>query len=98
MATHFIEQLGATQIDLILEAGCGRGQLTVPLLRRLPKEVRMMAVDSSTGPSSGWLGDLVSRLRMAGLPVRPLRLGPALRVQGALPRAAGGQVVSNELL
>ena len=98
MAEHFIEQLGTTHIDLILEAGCGRGQLTVPLLRRLPKEVRMMAVDSSTGPYAGWLDDLVSKLRTAGLESRVQILEADARRMGEVEDKSVDVVVSNELL
>src|SRR2546425_10335359 len=70
LAAHFIERIGRRRFRLILEAGCGKGQLTIPLLRRLPREVRMIAIDSSKGPYAGWLKELSQELRRAGLEKR----------------------------
>ena len=54
---------------VMLEAGCGRGQLTIPLIRKLHKTTRLVCVDSSRGPYVGWLDDLareIARLKLGG--------------------------------
>ncbi|OLE91201.1 MAG: hypothetical protein AUF79_05970 [Crenarchaeota archaeon 13_1_20CM_2_51_8] len=98
LAAHFIERIGRRRFRLILEAGCGKGQLTIPLLRRLPREVRMIAIDSSKGPYAGWLKELSQELRRAGLEkrVRSFR-SDARRIRG-IEAESVDIIVSNELL
>ncbi len=98
LATHFMEQIGPRRIRVILEAGCGRGQLTIPLLSRLPRNVKMIAIDSSMGPYEGWLKKLGQELRTAGLEKR-VRLikSDARRIKGVEDESVD-LVVSNELL
>jgi ubiquinone/menaquinone biosynthesis C-methylase UbiE len=98
LAAHFLEQIGPRRFRVLLEAGCGRGQLTIPLLNRLPRNVRMIAVDSSTGPYAGWLKELGRDLRAVGLENR-VRLikSDARRIRGVDDENVD-LVVSNELL
>src|SRR2546429_2138844 len=62
LAEHFVREIGSGRIRTILEAGCGRGQLTKPLLGKLPTSARMIPVDSSKGPYSCWLNELAPTL------------------------------------
>ena len=98
LAAHFVEQIGQRRFKVMLEAGCGRGQLTIPLLRRLPKSVKMIAIDSSKGPYASWLKELSHELRNAGLErrVQPIR-SDARRIKGVKDSSVD-IVVSNELL
>src|SRR2546422_3254558 len=98
LAEHFLNQIGPRRFRLILEAGCGKGQLTIPLLRRLPREARMIAIDSSKGPYAGWLKELSQELRRAGLEkrVRSFR-SDARRIRG-IEAESVDIIVSNELL
>jgi ubiquinone/menaquinone biosynthesis C-methylase UbiE len=98
LAAHFVEQIGRRRFQVILEAGCGRGQLTLPLLRRLPTRVKMIAIDSSEGPYAGWLKELSRELRTTGLEkrVQPIK-SDARRIKG-IEDASVDIVVSNELL
>jgi ubiquinone/menaquinone biosynthesis C-methylase UbiE len=98
LAAHFLEQIGRRRFKVILEAGCGKGQLTIPLLKRVPTNVRMIAIDSSKGPYAGWLKELGSILRTAGLEkrVQPIR-SDARRIKGVKDSSVD-IVVSNELL
>ena len=98
LAAHFIERIGRRRLRVILEAGCGKGQLTIPLLRRLPREVKMIAIDSSKGPYAGWLKELSQELRRAGLEkrVRSFR-SDARRIRG-IEAESVDIIVSNELL
>ncbi len=98
LAAHFFEQIGQRRFKVMLEAGCGRGQLTIPLLRRLPKSVKMIAIDSSKGPYASWLKELSQELRTAGLEkqVHPIK-SDARRIKGVKDSSVD-IVVSNELL
>src|SRR5207245_5753704 len=83
LAAHFIERIGRRRFRVIFEAGCGKRQLTIPLLRRLPRETKIIAIDSSKGPYAGWLKELSQELRRAGLEkrVRSFR-SEARRIRG----------------
>ena len=98
LAAHFLEQIGRRRFQVILEAGCGKGQLTIPLLRRLPREVKMIGIDSSKGPYAGWLKKLSQELRTAGLQKRArLFKSDARRITGIEDESID-VIVSNELL
>src|SRR5437867_8573491 len=98
LAAHFVEQIGQRPSKVILEAGCGKGQLTIPLLRRLPRNVKMIAIDSSKGPYTGWLKELGQKLQTARLEkrVQPIK-SDARRIRGIEDESVD-IVVSNELL
>ena len=98
LATHFVKQIGQRRSKVILEAGCGKGQLTIPLLRRLPRNVKMIAIDSSKGPYAGWLKELSQKLQTARLEkrVQPIK-SDARRIRGIEDESVD-IVVSNELL
>ena len=98
LAAHFVEQIGRRRSRSILEAGCGKGQLTIPLLSKLPRNVKLIAVDSSAGPYAGWLKELARKLRTDGLEKR-VRLvrSDARRIKGVEDESVD-LVVSNELL
>jgi ubiquinone/menaquinone biosynthesis C-methylase UbiE len=98
LATHFTGQIGRRRSRVILEAGCGKGQLTIPLLSKLPRNANMIAIDLSTGPYAGWLKELAKKLRNDGLEkrVRLIR-SDARRIEGVEDESVD-VVVSNELL
>jgi ubiquinone/menaquinone biosynthesis C-methylase UbiE len=98
LAAHFVEQIGRRRFKVILEAGCGKGQLTIPLLRRLPKDVKMIAIDSSKGPYAGWLKELNQDLRTAGLEKRVQLIKSDARRIKDVEDSSVDIVVSNELL
>ena len=98
MANYFSRLILPRKPGVVLEAGCGRGQLTLPLLRELPARAKIIAVDSAKGPYFGWLGDVEQRLDQAGLTSR-VRLVEADvgNMRGIRPGSID-VVVSNELL
>lgn len=98
LAAHFVEQIGRRRFKVILEAGCGKGQLTIPLLRRLPKNIKMIAIDSSEGPYTGWLKELSQELRTAGLEKRVQLIKSDVRKIKGVKDSSVDIVVSNELL
>src|SRR2546425_1037388 len=83
LATHFMEHIGRRRSRVILEAGCGKGQLTIPLISKLPRNVRMIAIDSSAGPYAGWLKELAKKLRTDGFEKQVLLIrSDARRIRG----------------
>ena len=99
LAAHFASKVDKRRLSVVLEAGCGKGQLTIPLARMMPEKVRMIAVDSSRGPYKGWLGELKQRLEDEGLErrFRVIKADVRGRIRG-VPDRSVDLVVSNELL
>jgi ubiquinone/menaquinone biosynthesis C-methylase UbiE len=98
LADHFLQEIGSDRIRTILEAGCGRGELTIPLLRKLPISTRMIAVDSSKGPYAGWLNQLTTRLRRRGLEQRVRIVDSDVRQLKDVDTERVDVIVSNELV
>ena len=98
LAEHFVREIGSNRIQTILEAGCGRGELTIPLLRKLPISTRMIAVDSSKSPYAGWLSELAAKLRRRGLERRVRLVDSDVRRLTNVDEESVDGVVSNELV
>jgi ubiquinone/menaquinone biosynthesis C-methylase UbiE len=98
LANHFVREIGSNRIHTILEAGCGRGQLTIPLLGKLPTSTRMIAVDSSKGPYAGWLNELSTALHRRRLEYRVRVVYSDVRHLDDVDGESVDVVVSNELL
>jgi ubiquinone/menaquinone biosynthesis C-methylase UbiE len=98
LAEHFVARINRKSPRVVLEAGCGKGQLTLPLIGMLPKEARMIAIDSSRGPYTGWLTELKTKLRNEGLQERVRVIKTDVRgIRGVRDKSVD-LVVSNELL
>lgn len=66
LASFFVENLNFERASVVLEAGCGKGQLTVPLVKkvsRIREDLRWVALDISSGPYEGHLEVLKKNLR-----------------------------------
>jgi SAM-dependent methyltransferase len=98
LADHFLAQVDLRSVRTMLEAGCGRGQLTIPLLERLPKRVRLVVVDSSRGDYSGSLDELGSRLRIGRDEERVRLVRSDVRSMTTVAKDSIDLVISNELL
>jgi ubiquinone/menaquinone biosynthesis C-methylase UbiE len=98
LAEHFVREIGPNRIRTILEGGCGRGQLTIPLLKKLPVSTRMIAVDSSKGPYTGWLNELAATLHRRRLGYRVRAVDSDVRHLDDVDNKSVDVVVSNELL
>ncbi|SRR5579864_3967625 len=98
LADHFVREIGSNRIRTIIEAGCGRGQLTIPLLGKLPTSTRMIAVDSSKGPYAGWLNEFAAGLHRRRLEKRVRIVCSDVRNLDGLDNESVDVVVSNELL
>ena len=98
LANHFVQEIGPHRIRTILEGGSGRGELTIPLLRKLPNSSKMIAVDSSQGAYVGWLNELTARLRRRKLERRVHVLESDVRRLSDLDDESVDVIVSNELV
>ena len=98
LADHFLKQINLRSVRTMLEAGCGRGQLTIPLIERLPRRIGLIAVDSTKGDYAGSFDELASRLRLGRYEqrVRPVRSDVG-SIKG-VDRGSMDAVISNELL
>lgn len=98
LAAHFVARINRKGLRVVLEAGCGKGQLTFPLIGMLPKRVQMIAIDTSQGPYTGWLTQLKAKLRNEGLEERVRVIKTDVRrIRGVRDKSVD-LVVSNELL
>lgn len=98
LAEHFLREIGSNKVRTILEAGCGRGQLTIPLLEKLPVSTKMIAVDSSKGPYAGWLNELRATLQDRRLEDRVRVVKADVRHLDGVDTETVDVVVSNELI
>ncbi len=83
---------------LILEGGCGKGQLTFPLLERLPRQTKLIGIDSSAGPYSGWLAELREQSGKLGFADRINLVEADVRKMTTIRTESIDAIVSNELL
>src|SRR5712692_7824768 len=83
---------------VLLEAGCGRGQLTIPLMRKLHKTTRLICIDSSSGPYVGWLDDLARKIARLKLGERVRLVKRDVRNMGGVESGSVDALVSNELI
>jgi SAM-dependent methyltransferase len=65
LARAFAEIIGHDATEVV-ELGCGRGQLTIPLAKLIPSS-RIVAVDGFKGPYRGWKQRFKTALEHAGL-------------------------------
>jgi ubiquinone/menaquinone biosynthesis C-methylase UbiE len=83
---------------VLLEAGCGRGQLTIPLIRNLDKTTRLICVDSSRGPYVGWMDDFARKVGRLKLGERIRLVKTDVRKMDAVGSGSVDALVSNELI
>ncbi len=98
LAAHFVSLLGTERPLTVLEAGCGKGQLTIPLLRLLPRGARIVGVDTARGPYSGWLEDFRKTIGEKALAKRVRLIDSDVRRMPQVRDKSVDLVVSNELL
>lgn len=100
LAHFLVENLCLEEVSVILEAGCGSGQLTIPFLRKMmevKKSFRLIALDLSAQPYKGDLSALWEKTEKNrfGCLVSPVR-GDARKI--GLQNESVDLIVSNELL
>ncbi|MEM1540930.1 MAG: methyltransferase domain-containing protein [Candidatus Bathyarchaeia archaeon] len=70
LAAFLLENIAFDNVSVILEAGCGSGQLTIPFVKRvskIKKDFKVIAFDISAGPYEGDLNILKERIQKEGL-------------------------------
>lgn len=82
---------------VVLEAGCGDGNLTIPLASHLP-DARIIGVDLSMGPYEGCLDRLRERIRAKNLDAQVEVIRGDVRKMAEIEDSSVGLLVSNELL
>ena len=98
MAKTFSHLIKLNHPTVVLEAGCGRGQLTLPLLKNLPEKTKLTGVDSSRGPYTGWLEELQVRVGQLGLADRVQLVQADVRKMSRIRSETIDIIISNELL
>ncbi len=97
LAEYFLKQLGQRPLATILEAGSGKGQLTIPLVGRLPRRITLIAVDSSKGPYAGSFEQLTSALKQRSFGQRVRPITSDVRRIKQVKETSVDAVISNEL-
>jgi len=100
LASFFIENLNFQKASVILEAGCGKGQLTIPLVkkvRRIREGFKVLALDASSGPYEGHLGVLEKKLRKERLQRFIVAVNGDVRDMKFIEDESVDIVLSNEL-
>lgn len=67
LADFLLENVNLDRVSVLLEAGCGNGQLTIPLAESIAKRCKIIAFDISFGPYKGALEILEKTIRNKGL-------------------------------
>lgn len=101
LAVVLVENLDFEKVSVILEVGCGSGQLTVPFVRKLMEikpVFRVVALDLSAGPYKGDLDVLKARVRREGLEELIMPVNGDVRDMDIIADESVDFVVSNETL
>jgi ubiquinone/menaquinone biosynthesis C-methylase UbiE len=101
LAVFLVENLDFEKVSTILEAGCGTGQLTIPLVRKLMRikpSFRVMALDLSAGPYKGHLDILKAGLKEEKLEGLIMPVKADIRDMEVIANESVDLVVSNETL
>jgi ubiquinone/menaquinone biosynthesis C-methylase UbiE len=101
LVSLLIENLDFERASVILEVGAGRGQLTIPLVKRLKTvkgDFRVIAFDTSAGPYKGALETLKRDLRKEKLEDLVMVVNGDVRNMSAMGTEGVDLVISNETL
>lgn len=101
LAVFLVENLNFENVSIILEAGCGSGQLTVPFVRKvlqIKTSFRVIALDLSSGPYMGHLDILKNRLQQEKLEGVVTPVNSDVRNMSVIADESVDLVVSNETL
>jgi len=101
LAVVLVENLDFAKVSCVLEVGCGSGQLTIPLVRKLMEikpDFRFVALDLSAGPYTGDLSVLKRRVQKEGLDKLITLVNADVRNMDVIGDESLDLVVSNETL
>jgi len=100
LASFLVDELDLHAGSVILEAGCGSGQLTVPFAKKMletTKEFRILALDTHAGPYKGDLEVLRTVIAGEGLDKLVIPLTGDVRQMNEIPNESVDNIISNEL-
>jgi ubiquinone/menaquinone biosynthesis C-methylase UbiE len=100
LADFIIENLDFERISVILEAGCGSGQLTIPFVRKvneIKENFKVIAFDISSGPYEGDLDVLKERIEKEKLDKFVVTVKGDVRDMKAIEDERIDLIISNEL-
>jgi len=100
LADFIIENLDFERISVILEAGCGSGQLTIPFVRKvneIKENFKVIAFDISSGPYEGDLDVLKERIEKEKLDKFVVTVKGDVRDMKAIEDESIDLIISNEL-
>jgi len=100
LADFIIKNLNLERISVILEAGCGRGQLTMPFVRKvheIKEKFKVTALDISAGPYEGDLDVLKERIGKKKLGKFVVAVKGDVRNMEAIENESVDLIISNEL-
>jgi ubiquinone/menaquinone biosynthesis C-methylase UbiE len=100
LADFLFKSINFHRVSVILEAGCGSGQLTIPFAKKVMvilEEFEIIAFDVSTGPYKGTLKMLKERLKKEGLEKFVIPLEGDVRNMKAIDKESVDLIISNEL-
>lgn len=100
LADFFIDNLKLNEASVILEAGCGRGQLTIPLAKKakeIMRDFEIIAFDASAGPYEHALDVLKEKVMKESLEKFIVTIEGDVRNMKAIDGESVDVVISNEL-
>ena len=100
LADFLVENLDLIRASVILEAGCGSGQLTLPFAEKVVKikqKCKIIAFDISSGPYMGRLDLLKEKVRERRLERVVTAIEGDVRNMEAIDEESVDLIISNEL-
>jgi len=100
LANFLVENLDFDKVSIILEAGCGSGQLTIPLVKRvneIKENFKVVAFDISAGPYKGDLDVLKERVQKEKLEKFIVTVEGDVRNMEVIKDESVDLIISNEL-
>ena len=100
LADLLVENLDLSRVSIILEAGCGSGQLTMPFAEkvvRVKRGCKIIAFDISSGPYRGRLNLLKGKVKEKGLEGVIVAVEGDVRNMRAVDDESVDLIISNEL-
>jgi len=101
LAAFLLENLVFDDVSVILEAGCGGGQLTIPFVKgvsKIKENFKVIAFDISAGPYEGDLEILKGRIRKERLEALVFSVKGDVRDMKEMADESVDLIISNELL
>jgi ubiquinone/menaquinone biosynthesis C-methylase UbiE len=100
LADFLVKNINFHRVSVILEAGCGSGQLTIPFAKNVMeilKEFKIIALDASIGPYRGNVETLKKRITKEGLEKFIIPLEGDVSNMKAIDKESVDLIISNEL-